>query len=287
MTAKDWLMKAKSEHFAIGAFNVGNLETLKAVAHAAANQKSPVIIESSPGETAWFGAENIVSLAKNFSKMYQVPILVNLDHACEAASCQQAINLGFDLVHYDGSQLPYQQNVINSQPIVQLAHKEGLLVEGEIDHIQGSSEMHSGSAAQEAAKGAFTDPEQAKLFVQATGIDIFASFFGNVHGVFLGNDEHLSLDLLARIAQTLPDTFLSLHGGSGIPDEEIRQAIGLGIVKVNVNTDIRQVFRKTLEKALEEQPDEYAPYKFMANVVEAVSVVVEQKIALFGSAGKM
>lgn len=287
MTAIDWLKKAKTEKFAIGAFNVGNLETFKAIAQAAANKKSPVIIESSPGETKWMQADNIVDIARNFSEEYGVPILVNLDHSETLEDCMKGIEAGYELIHFDGAKLPLEENLEITRRIVEVAHVKNLTVEGEIDHIQGSSEVHQGSASAEAAKGTMTDPKKAREFVEKSGVDIFAAFFGNVHGVFSGGDENLHLDLLEQVASSIPDTFLSLHGGSGIPDDQVKQAISLGIVKVNVNTEMRQAFREGLEEALEKNPDEYALYKLLPETIEEVQKIVEHKIEVFGSAGKV
>jgi fructose-bisphosphate aldolase, class II len=286
VTAREWLEKAKREKFAIGAFNVGNLETFKAIAQAASNKKSPVIIESSAGETNFMGADNIVDIARNFEWDYKIPILVNLDHSETFEDCQKAIEQGYDLIHFDGSKLPLEQNLEILKKVVELAHGKGLIVEGEMDHITGSSEVHQGSAIKEASKGKFTDPEAAKRFVEESGIDVFASFFGNVHGVFSGGDENLHFEILEKIVAALPDIFLSLHGGSGIPGDQVAKAIQMGINKVNINTEMRQAFRDTLEQELKAKPDEYAPYKLEAGVVEAIQKVVEEKIEIFGSAGK-
>lgn len=287
MKARDWLEKAKREKFAIGAFNVGNLETLKAIVQAASNKKSPIIIESSPGETEWMGADNIVDLARNFSEEYQIPILVNLDHAESLEDCEIGMLAGYDLIHFDGSKLPLEENLSILKQVVKKAHEKGLIVEGEMDHIQGSSEVHEGSAAKEASKGKFTDPNAAKKFIEESGIDIFASFFGNVHGVFSNGDENLHLGILESIVEKNPNTFLSLHGGSGIPDNQVQQAINKGITKVNINTEMRQAFKDSLEKVLTEYPDEYAMYKVEKPIVEAVQKIVEHKIEVFGSANKV
>lgn len=287
MTAREWLQKARAEKFAIGAFNVGNLETFKAIVQAAAHKKSPVIIESSPGETKWMGADNLVDLAKNFSEDFGIPILVNLDHSETLEDCQAGIEAGYDLIHFDGSKLSLEENLETAKKVVELAHQKGLIVEGEVDHITGSSEVHSGSAAEEAAKGKFSDPERSKQFVEESGIDILAVFFGNVHGVFASGDENLHLDILEKVAAVLPNTFFSLHGGSGIPDDQVKEAVLRGIVKVNINTEMRQAFKDSLEKVLEGNPDEYAMYKLEGTVVETVQRVVEHKIEVFGSANKI
>lgn len=287
MIAREWLQKAKEEKFAIGAFNVGNLETFKAIVQAAANKKSPVIIESSPGETSWMGAGNIVDLARNYSADFEIPVLVNLDHAEKLEECQRAIAVGYDLIHFDGSKLPYEENLTILKQVVQLAHAKGLIVEGEMDHITGSSEVHQGSAEEEVLKGHFTDPQKAKQFAEGAGIDIFAAFFGNVHGIFSSGDENLHLDILEKIVALLPETYFSLHGGSGIPDEQVKEAIARGIVKVNINTEIRQAFKNNLEQVLKNNPQEYALYKVEPVVVEAVQKIVEHKIEVFGCANRV
>ncbi|MCL4366585.1 class II fructose-bisphosphate aldolase [Patescibacteria group bacterium] len=285
MKAREWLEKAKQEQFAIGAFNVGNIETFKAIAQAAANKKSPVIIESSPGETKWMEPENVVDLAKNYSAEYQIPILVNLDHGESLQDCLLAAEAGYDLIHFDGGKLPYEQYLAQLKQVVEAAHHKNLTVEGEIDHIAGSSEVHTGSASTQFQTAQMTNPQKAGQFVKEAGIDIFAAFFGNVHGVYAEGGENLHFDLLRQIAQAT-NCFLSLHGGSGIPDDQVKEAIKLGIVKINVNTEMRQAFKDTLQKVLQDNPQEYAMYKIEPPVVEAVQKIVEHKIDVFGSADK-
>jgi fructose-bisphosphate aldolase class II len=286
MTPKDWLQKAKNEKFAIGAFNVANLETFKAVAQAAGKKRSPVIIESSPGETEWMGGENIVDLARNYSEQFSIPILINLDHCLKVEECLKAIEYGFDLIHYDGSQLPYEENIENLKRVAEAAHQAGKTAEGELDHIGGSSEIHKEAAQDVLGDIPKTDPEKARIFVTDTGIDIFAAFVGNIHGLYEGGEKKLDIDLVGRIADAT-GVFLSLHGSSGISDDQVKAAIEKGIVKVNLNTEMRQAFRDTFEKVLKEKPDEYAMYKAEPPVVEAIQAVVEHKIDIFGSAGKV
>lgn len=286
MNAKEWLQKAKKEKFAIGAFNVGNLETFKAIAQAAANKKSPVIIESSPGETEFMGGENIVDLAKNYSEELGIPILLNLDHSTTLENCQKGIDLGYDLIHCDASKLPYKENVALTKKVAELAHDKGLICEGELDHIGGSSEVFQGSAGNEADKLPMTEPYKAANFVESTGIDIFAAFIGNVHGLYLGQEKKLDIERLKKISEAT-GAFLSLHGSSGIPEHYVKEAIENGIVKVNLNTEMRQAFRDSFEKVLEDNPEEYAMYKVEDSVIKTIQNLVEHKIDLFGSAGKI
>lgn len=288
MTAKEWLQRAREEQFAIGALNVANLETFKAIVTVAAEKKSPIIIESSPGETEWMGAENVVDIAKNYSEEFSIPIFVNLDHAETFEQCMEGIEAGYDLIHFDGSALPYEENLEIAKKVVAEAHKKNLLVEAEIDRMaRKSSEVYKEQIALEELRATFSKPEKVKEFVDATGVDTMATLFGNIHGVF-PTQPPLDFDLIKRIREAVPNTFLSIHGGSGIPEEEVEKAIKAGgFVKVNINTEMRQAFKDTLEDVLEEHKDEYAIYKIMPEVVEAVEEVVERKINTFGSAGKI
>lgn len=288
MKARYWLERAKKEGFALGAFNAGSLESLKAIVAAAKNLASPVIIEASPGEIDYFGLTEMTAAVRAFEKHYQVPIILNLDHAVSFQSCQKALENGFDYIHFDGSKLPLGENTALTKVVVFQAHEKGILVEGEVDAIGGKSADRRGQLAnseQRMAKS--TDPEKAKKFVEETGVDVFAAFVGNVHGLY-GGEKRIDLNLLKEISQKLPATFLSLHGGSGVPADEIKEAMGLGVVKVNVNSELRVAFHDSLKRVINgPEGDEVAIYKMMPEAVAAVQKVVEEKIRLFGSAGKI
>ena len=304
MTLKDWFEKAQKENFAIGAFNVDNMDIFKAVCIAAQRKKSPVILEFSPGEVSYFGLENIVDLVVNARAEFKIPIFLNLDHAKKVEDCLEAIKLAdsdpgsekklrsgidgsFDLIHFDGSELEFGENVKNTKKVVEAANNVGVLVEGEVDKILGSSEVHNEDVDLKTLADFYTKPDKAIQFVEQTGVDVMAAVFGNVHGVF-PTQPNLDFELLAKIKAAVPSTFLSLHGGSGIPADQVRQAIEVGgIVKVNVNTEIRQAFRDALSEKMDENPNEYTYYKLTSDVVMAVAAVVEAKIEVFGSAGRI
>jgi fructose-bisphosphate aldolase class II len=169
---------------------------------------------------------------------------------------------------------------------VELSHAKGLTCEGELDHIGGSSEVHKEAATGEAAKVVKTDPEKARQFVEESGIDIFAAFVGNVHGLYIGGEKNLDVDLVRKIAEST-GAFLSLHGSSGIPEDQVKQAIQNGICKVNLNTEMRQAFKDSFEEVLKNNPDEYAMYKAEGPVIETIQKLVEYKIDVFGSANKV
>lgn len=284
-TLRDWLQKAQDEHFAIGAFNVANLETLKAVVNAAQVKKSPVIIEASSGESEFVGIRALRYLINAYVEETGIPIFLNLDHAHDIEAVLTSIDTHFDLVHFDGSEFAYEDNISALNKIVLYAKEHAVLVEGEMDHIQGSSADHRKEAVESVLnESMYTDPDKAAVFVEQTGVDILATFFGNVHGIY-AQAPVLDFDRVKMIRQSVP-CFLSMHGGSGIAADDVREAVSLGITKVNVNSEMRIAFRETLENELKES-DEVAMYKIMPDVITAVQTVVEDKIDMFGSAGKL
>lgn len=285
MNAKELLTKAQNSGYAIGAFNACNIETLKAITQAAKKLKAPVLIEASEGEANYIGKKELAGLIRTYKHTLNIPIILNLDHSSSLESCIEAIEAGFDYVHFDGSKLPFEENISIAKEVVEYAHKHGVLVEGEIDHIEGSSADHTKEDPKKfQAESHYTNPEQAEEFVQKTNVDTFASFIGNLHGLY-SEELHLNLDILQQIKKKIPGTFLSLHGGSGINDEEVRQAVKMGIVKVNVNSEMRIAFKKTLQKSLNES-DDVAFYKLSLPAIDAVQEIVERKIQLFGADNK-
>lgn len=287
MIAREWFAKAQSQGFAVGAFNVDNLDIMRAICMAGKAQKSPVMLEFSPGEVEYFGLENIGDLIDNARREFDIPILLNLDHAKRVKDCLAAMEKGFDDVHFDGSELPFDENVTKTKEVVAACKGKSILVEGEIDKLPGSSQVHSEELDIELVRKSYTIPAKAAEFVSATGADIFAAVFGNVHGTF-PNEPDLDFALLRKIRESLPSTFLSMHGGSGIPAVQVKEAIRVGkIVKVNVNTEIRAEYKDALDEAVGQSPQELVSYKLAPDIIRAVAAVVEGKIAVFGSGGKI
>jgi len=288
MTARDWFEKARKENFAIGAFNVDSLEIFKGICLGAKNKKSPVMVEFSPGEVSYFGLKDIVDMVINAREEYKIPILLNLDHGKPAELVKQAIEQpGFDDIHFDGSDLDFGENIHETREIVSKAHSKGLLVEGETDKIAGSSEVHEEEVNIEALKGLYTDVKRATRFVQETKVDIYAPFFGNLHGTFPTQPD-LDMGLITNLAQALGETFLSLHGASGIPAVQVKQAIKVGkIVKVNINTELRIAYRDALAAQIEKEPPQYKVYDYSDEIVLTVAAVVEDKIDVLGSGGRV
>lgn len=287
MTSREWFLRAQEENFAIGAFNIDSFDIFKAVLLAARNKKSPVMVEFSPGEYKYFGLKNIVDMVINAREEYQIPILLNIDHGKSIEDCLAVVeHPGFDDVHFDGSDLDFDENIKVTKNIVEHAHKKGILVEGEIDKISGSSEVHDEDVDADELKNFYTNPKLAARFVEETKVDIFAAFFGNLHGTF-PVEPKLDMGLLANLRDVLPNTFLSLHGGSGIPAAEVKEAIRLGkIVKVNINTELRVAYKDALEEKISEGKNQYKVYDLMPDVINAVASVVESQIDVLGSGDK-
>jgi len=279
MKTQEILTKAKNEGWALGAFNAGNLEIAKAIVQAAQNQQAPVIMETSAGELEHFGLKNFLSLVENYRQELGLTILTNLDHGPGLEGCQTAIEAGYNLVHFDGSSLPYEENAKITKALVEQAHQKGVLIEAETEKILGDSKTYPELPESIQASGDYTDSQKAADFVAQTGCDILAVFIGNLHGTYQ-QSPRLDLERLRSIAEKV-SCFLSLHGGSGLFEEDVKKAIQIGrIVKVNVNTELRLAYRSTLENVLRGS-DEVAVYKIMPPVVAAVQKVVEEKIQLF------
>lgn len=282
--------RAQKEGWAIGQFNVSTLEALKAVVLAAQNLKSPVIIGTSEGESKFMGLKQAVGLVKVFREETRLPLILNLDHGRSLEYIKEAVGTGYDAVHFDGSKLPLDENIKIAKLITREAHKKGALVEGEISFIKGASKMLQ--EAPEIREGDLTDPKEAEEFVKKTGIDSLAINIGTFHGVEMKGDEftakHINFKRLEEIKKRVGNkVFLVLHGGSGVPAEEIKEAVRSGIIKININTELRIAYSRTLRKVLAENQQEIVPYNIMPDVVAAIQKVVEEKIKLFGSYQKI
>jgi len=283
MNPIDIFEKAQINQYAIGQFNVSTDEQITAVIEAAKNLNSPVIIGTSEGERDFIGVEQIVALVDSWQKESGLPIILNADHCKTFESTKEVIDAGYSSVHFDGSELPFDRNVEISRRIVEYAKSvnPNIIVEGELGYLPGGSEIHEEVKINPKD---LTEPEQARDFVKKTRIDSLAIAIGNIHGMKAdATDPHLYLDRLEDIRRAVPNVFLVLHGGSGTPENDIREAIKLGIVKININTEIRLAYKEALKKFLEENLDELKTYKILSPAMEAVKKVVGNKIKLFGS----
>ncbi|MBB1555395.1 class II fructose-bisphosphate aldolase [Candidatus Saccharibacteria bacterium] len=288
LRARHLMQRSRQQGFAVGAFNIDNQETLIAVARAAQKLNAPVLVEVSQGEVDALGLENIRDMVDNYRDEYGIEIYINLDHSPTVEACKRAIDVGFEFIHIDISQANHdaseEEIIAKTKEVVEYAKFTGALVESEPHYFAGGSNVHDEDIDYEEIRKTFSTPEGARAFVEATGIDTFAAAIGNLHGKY-NVPKELDLELLARIRSAI-DCQISLHGGSGTPLHYFEDASKAGVSKININTDMRVVFRETLEKVLKENPKEYAVVKLMPQVYGAVQQVVEEKIAAFGSAGK-
>lgn len=287
--ARHLMQRSRNQHFAVGAFNIDNQETLEAICRAAQKLNSPVLVEVSDGECEYLGGmENLRDMVDNYIEKYGVEMYINLDHAPTVESCKRAIDAGFEFIHIDISQANHdatdEEIIMATKEVVEYAKFTGALVESEPHYFGGSSAMHTETIDYEEIKKTFSTPEGSREFVSRTGIDTFAAAVGNLHGKY-PVPKVLDLELLQRIRDAV-ECQISLHGGSDTPLEYFEKAARIGVSKININSDLRYAFRTALDQVLKDNPDEIAVYKLMPKVYDAVQAVVEQKISAFGSAGK-
>ncbi|HSX44257.1 MAG TPA: class II fructose-bisphosphate aldolase, partial [Candidatus Saccharimonadales bacterium] len=286
--ARKAMERARIEQFALGAFNLDNQETLKAVVLAAQAKHAPLMVEVSKGEVDALGLDNVRDMVDNYRAEYQIEMYINLDHSPSVEDAIAGIEAGFEFIHIDISQAnheaTHEQIIEATKKVVEAAKVTGALVESEPHYFGGSSNLHTEKIDYEEIRKTFSTPEASKAFVDATGIDTFAAAIGNLHGQY-PVPKKLDLELLQQIREVL-DCNISLHGGSGTPGHYFQKAVKIGVSKININSDMRVAYRRTLERELDENPTEFAVVKLMDKVVETVQKVVESKIDMFNSAGK-
>lgn len=287
MTLDDILQKATKEGWAVGHFNISNLEQLRAIMEAAKELKAPIMIGLSEGERKAVGLKEAVALVKAFREEYGIPVFLNPDHSHSVESAKTAFDAGFDSIHIDLSALPYEENLKGTKEVVDYvrAKNPDVSVEGELGYLRGESKIQKEKI--EIKSEDLTKPEQAVEFAQRTGITRFAGAYGNSHGISI-DEPALDIERIKAVREALPESMaMVLHGGSGIPDEQIKEAIKAGIANIHVNTEIRVAFTEALRKSLAENPDETVPYKITPAAIEAVKQKVEEKLKLFNSANKI
>src|SRR5246127_4293524 len=282
-TLREVLTRLQTEGAALGHFNVADYVLLKAVIAAASETKLPVFVGASEGEREFFGARQLAALVKSLCQETDVPVFLNADHTHSLAKAVEAANAGFDAVGVDFSALPFDQNVARTKETVQAikAINPAILAEGEIGNIGTGSEIH------ETVQGdrKLSTPEEARQFVQATGIDILAPAVGNMHGMLKSMvqgkaKKHLDVERIAEIKQAA-GTFMTLHGGSGTDDGNFRKAIAAGINIIHINTELRVAWRQSLVESLALDSDDVVPYKILRPVVDSVKKVVSSRLRLF------
>lgn len=302
VSSSDLLFPAKRGLYAVGAFNIHNLESLLAVVEAALEEKSPAIIAITPGAMRYGGLENLSKLARTAAKYVPIPFSIHLDHGEDFETVSRCIKAGFTSVMIDGSFLSFEDNVALTRRVVNFAHLRNVSVEAELGRLAGFEEK-----AVEEKEAVLTDPDAASDFVKLTGVDALAVAIGTSHGAYKFKGEpKLDFERLRCISEKI-DVPLVLHGASsvpqhiidkaqkyggefpgakGIPDDHIRKAISFGITKINIDTDLRLAFTSAIREFLAEHPKEFDPRKILSPAKEAMKQIIKGKMRLFGSSGK-
>ena len=284
VSAKEMLNKAKAGHYAVGQFNINNLEWTKSILLAAEETRSPVILGVSEGAGKYMtGYKTVVGMVNGMLEELNisVPVALHLDHG-SYEGCYKCIEAGFSSIMFDGSHYPIEENIEKTKELVKVAKGKGMSVEAEVGSIGGEEDGVIG-------RGECADPEECKS-VADLGVTMLAAGIGNIHGKYPENWEGLSFETLDAIQQLTGDMPLVLHGGTGIPDDMIKKAISLGVAKINVNTECQIAFAEATRKYIEDGKDlegkGFDPRKLLAPGAEAIKDMVITKIKLFGSEGK-
>ena len=284
VSAKDMLQKAREGKYAVGHFNINNLEWTKAILLTAQENNSPVILGVSEGAGKYMtGFKTVAAMVKAMVEELNitVPVALHLDHGTYEG-CYKCIEAGFSSVMFDGSHFPIEENIAKTSELVKVCHEKGLSIEAEVGSIGGEEDGVIGA-------GEIADPNECKKIADL-GVDFLAAGIGNIHGKYPANWKGLDFDALAKTKELIGDLPLVLHGGTGIPADMIQKAISLGVAKINVNTECQLYFQEATRKYIEEGKDlegkGFDPRKLLAPGFEAIKVIVKEKMELFGSINK-
>ncbi len=280
-TLREYIKEAEEKGTAIGHFNISNLEAFHGIYKAAKELNTPVIIGLSEGEEDFVGRNEAIGLIKEVKEKENSPIFLNADHHYSFERVKLVIDAGFDSVIFDGANLSFEENVKITKQCVEYARSvdPGILVEAELGYIGSGSNIKD--TIPEGA-GILTKPEEAKKFVDMTGLDMLAPSVGSIHGLIKSGKPHIDAELVAEIKK-ITGIPLVLHGGSGLRDEDFTNAIKSGISIIHINTEIRVAYDEALKKSLTEHPDEVAPYKILQPAVDAIYEVVLNRLKLFNN----
>jgi len=302
VTNKDVLMPARQNGYAVGAFNINNLESLLAVNEAALEENSPVIVAVTPSAIKYAGLSYLSKIVRTAAESTSVPMSLHLDHGETFDTVQKCVEAGFSSVMFDGSFLKFEENVALTRKVVDLAHEKGISVEAELGRLAGVEE-----STVEEKEAVLTDPNVAKEFIERTGVDALAVAIGTSHGAYKFKaepkldferlkliKERVNVPLVLHGASSVPQWIIEkaskygaeLTGARGIPEEHIKKAISLGISKINIDTDLRLAFTATVREVLANSPKEFDPRKILGPAKDAMKEVVKGKMRLFGSSGK-
>ena len=306
VTTKEMFEKAMQGKYAIGAFNVNNMELIQGIVGAAAEQNSPVILQASSSAIKYAGIDYLMAMVKVAAEKYpNIPIAIHLDHGPDFETCKMCVDAGFTSVMFDGSKYDFEENIRLTKEVVDYAHAHGVVVEAELGKLAGIEDDVNVAASD----AMYTDPDQAEEFVGRTGVDSRAIAIGTSHGAYKFKGEaKLRFDILKEIKAKIPNTPIVLHGAStvipelvemcnqyggnipgakGVPDEILHEASVSGVSKINVDTDLRLAMTAGIRKVLVEEPNAFDPRKYLTPARELVKQTVAHKMKdVFGSANK-
>jgi len=280
VTGKEILQHAHENGYAVGAFNVNNMEIVQAIIDAAEETRSPVILQASQGGLKYAGVEYIAEMSKIAARNASVPVVIHLDHGTDFKQIMQCIRYGFTSVMIDGSKHPLEENIRLTNKIIELARAVGVSVEAELGKIGGTEDDITVSERE----ATFTDPDDAERFVKETGVDSLAIAIGTAHGPYKGEPK-LDFDRLKVIKERL-NMPIVLHGSSGVPENSIRKAVSLGVNKINIDTDIRMAFSRAVREFVANNQDVYDPRKLLGPAKKEMQKIIAEKMVMFGSAGR-
>lgn len=280
VSMNDFLPKAKANKYAVGQFNMNNLEFAQAITEAAMELNSAFIFGVSEGALKYMGIEFTVALAEAAAKKSGLPIALHLDHGSSFDVAMKCIRAGFSSVMFDGSHHPYEENIRLTKEIVKAAHAMGVSVEGELGTIGGTED----DISVDEANASLAKPAEAIRFYEETGVDALAIAVGTAHGMYAG-EPNIHFDIIEEVSNAIPAP-LVLHGGSGVPDEMIKKAIQAGAAKINVNTENQVAATQAIRDVLNKDAKVYDPRKYLTPARSAMIEVVKAKIELFGSANQ-
>jgi len=280
VTGKELLLDAQKRGYAVGAFNVNNMEIVQAIIEAAEETNSPVILQASQGGIKYAGVEYIAALGKIAARNAKVPVALHLDHGTDFDQVMLCIRHGFTSVMIDGSRFPLDENIAYTKKVIEVAHAVGVSVEAELGKI-GGTEDHITVDERDAT---FTDPDEALRFVNETNVDFLAIAVGTAHGVYKGEPK-LDFDRIKTLRGILRVP-LVLHGSSGVPEEALKKAISLGIAKINIDTDLRIAFADGVKNFIKENPDNIDPRKILGPAKSMMKEKIREKMHIFGSVNK-
>ena len=281
ISSQEMLKKAQREHYAVPAFNIHNLETIQVVIDTAKDMQSPVILAATPATYNYAGTQYLINICKTAAQIHHFPFALHLDHHENLSDIKTKIEEGIRSIMIDASHYPFEENIDIVSKMVTFSHKYNASVEAELGRLGGQED----DLVVDDKESAFTDPDAAKEYVERTGIDSLAVAIGSAHGLYKGEPK-LDFERLAKIRDKV-EVPLVLHGASGIPEVMVKKSISLGICKVNVATELKIAFSDALKQDFKSHPDANDPRHYMQPAKSAMKKIVEEKIRICGSAGKL